>query len=61
MRSQELFLVGEFAKSRLLKWNARNFPTMLEAVDEALSQKKAPAVIAIPEGSSTLPLVEYGF
>ena len=61
MRSQQLFLAGEFPKSRLLKWNASSFPTMQDAVDAALSQKKDPEVIAIPEGSRTLPLVEYDY
>ena len=61
MRSQRLFLAGEFPKSRLLKWNASSFPTMQDAVDAALSQKTDPDVIAIPEGVRTLPLVEYDY
>ena len=61
MRSQQLFLVGEFPKSRLLKWNAQSFSNMQDAVNEALSLRTDPTVIAIPEGMITLPLVEYDY
>ena len=61
MRSQELFLVGDFPKSRLVKWNARRFPTIQDAVDEAVAQKPDSTVLAIPHGKRTLPLVEYDF
>lgn len=61
MRSQQLFLVGTFPKTRLVKWNARCFSTFQEAIDEAAKPKANPTVLAIPQGKRTLPLVEYDY
>ena len=61
-RKQKLYLVSEDYPAGLLeKWGAKQFCTIQDALDRAMTGKENPRIFVIPDAKHTLPLVDYDF
>lgn len=61
-RKQKLYLISEDYPAGLLeKWDAEQFKTIQDAVDQALKKKRNPHIFVIGDAKHTLPLVDYDY